>query len=148
MLIDCFLADKKIIRWENNFFQQKGSPYCAVLLEYEPEIPVEERGPDKKALKSRDSYKELLQQKDWPFFNRLREWRGEASNREGVSHFVIFTNKELAQIAVTRPGSLNALQQIEGVGVRKLEKYGKEIIKMVKSFGKAVDADEKENVDG
>ena len=103
---------------------------------------------DKKARKDRDSYKELLQEKDWPLFNRLREWRGEESKREGVPPFVVFTNKELAQITAALPGSLNALQQIEGVGVKKLEKYGKEIVKMMKSFGKAVDADKTENADG
>ena len=68
-------------------------------------------------------------------FKRLREWRGETSKAERVPPYIIFTNMQLAKIAITRPESLNALQGIEGVGNVKRKKYGEQLIELIKSFG-------------
>lgn len=107
---------------ESNFFERKGSHYCAVLLEYEPMISQDENMSYKPVEKREDNFKNLLKEEDWPLFKRLREWRGEVSKKEGVPPYIIFTNKQLAKIAFTRPVSLNALQQIEGVGNVKIWK--------------------------
>ena len=76
-----------------------------------------------------------MTENDWPLFEVLREWRGESSKKEGVPPYIIFTNIQLAKIAVTRPTSLNALQDIEGIGNAKREKYGKAILLIIKSHG-------------
>lgn len=140
-----FLSDKKIMRWESNFFEKKGSHYWAVLLEYETLIPPVEKVSSKPEEKKEDNYKELLKEEDWPIFKRLREWRGEVSKKEGVPPYIIFTNMQLAKIAVTRPGSLNALQQIYGVGDIKKSKYGKQIIGIISSSGKLPGKGKKES---
>lgn len=37
-----------------------------------------------------------------------------------------------------RPASLNALQSIDGIGKAKIEKYGKEVLQVVASFGQSL----------
>jgi ATP-dependent DNA helicase RecQ len=61
-------------------------------------------------------------------FERLRAWRMEAARRHGVPAYVIFHDATLREIASARPASLEDLRGISGVGARKLEAYGAEII--------------------
>jgi len=64
-------------------------------------------------------------------FERLRAWRVEAARRHGVPAYVIFHDATLWEIARARPSSLDALRGISGVGARKLEAYGAEIVSLV-----------------
>jgi ATP-dependent DNA helicase RecQ len=65
-------------------------------------------------------------------FERLRAWRAEAARSHGVPAYVIFHDATLAEIARARPASLDALRGISGVGARKLEAYGADIVGLVK----------------
>ena len=65
-------------------------------------------------------------------FERLREWRVEAARRHGVPAYVIFHDATLRDIARTRPSSLDALRGISGIGAKKLEAYGAEIVGLVR----------------
>ena len=133
-LLANFLADKEVIRWNSHFFARKNDYFWTVIVEYKMICTSSPAIPGKIETKRDERYKEILTENDWPLFNRLREWRGEVSKKEGVPPYIIFTNIQLAKIAVTQPGSLNALQEIEGVGNAKREKYGAVIIKIIESF--------------
>ena len=65
-------------------------------------------------------------------FERLRAWRVEAARRHGVPAYVIFHDATLREIARTRPPSLDALRGISGIGARKLEAYGEDIVGLVR----------------
>ncbi|HVJ10877.1 MAG TPA: RecQ family ATP-dependent DNA helicase, partial [Burkholderiales bacterium] len=64
---------------------------------------------------------------------RLRAWRVEAARRHGVPAYVIFHDATLRDIARTRPASLEALRGISGIGTKKLEAYGEDIVGLVGS---------------
>jgi ATP-dependent DNA helicase RecQ len=66
-------------------------------------------------------------------FERLRGWRAEAARRHGVPAYVIFHDATLREIARTRPPSLQALRGISGIGARKLEAYGEDIVGLVRA---------------
>jgi ATP-dependent DNA helicase RecQ len=63
---------------------------------------------------------------------RLRTWRLEAARRHGVPAYVIFHDATLREIARARPSSLDTLRHISGIGARKLEAYGAEIVELVR----------------
>jgi ATP-dependent DNA helicase RecQ len=65
-------------------------------------------------------------------FERLRAWRVEAARRHGVPAYVIFHDATLREIARLRPASLDTLRGISGIGARKLEAYGDDIVGLVK----------------
>jgi ATP-dependent DNA helicase RecQ len=67
-------------------------------------------------------------------FTRLRDWRVAAARRHGVPAYVIFHDATLREIARARPASLDALRGISGVGARKLEAYGADIVGLVEQF--------------
>ena len=66
-------------------------------------------------------------------FDRLRAWRAEAARRHGVPAYVIFHDATLRDVARVRPASLDALRGISGIGAKKLEAYGDEIVGLVRS---------------
>jgi superfamily II DNA helicase RecQ len=143
-----FLADKEILRWESHFFEHKNEYFWTVLVEYRTSVTSHIEQAVKNEKNKNDSYKELLSEHDWPLFKVLREWRAELSKKEGVPPYVICNNVQLATITANRPASLNALQEINGIGKAKTEKYGKDILQIISSHGKTVDTNKKEDENG
>lgn len=62
----------------------------------------------------------------------LRIWRRAKSLEEKRSAYLIATNRELQMLAVYVPQTLAELEQIPGFGKIKVEKYGKDLIEMLK----------------
>ena len=64
-------------------------------------------------------------------FDALRAWRGEVARAHGLPAYVIFHDATLAEMARERPATLEALAGVSGVGAKKLEAYGQEILRVV-----------------
>ena len=64
-------------------------------------------------------------------FDRLRAWRRDAAREHGMPPYVIFHDATLAAIAERRPGSLDELRFVPGVGERKLEAYGDAVLEQI-----------------
>jgi ATP-dependent DNA helicase RecQ len=64
-------------------------------------------------------------------FAALKAWRGEVAREHGLPAYVIFHDATLAQMAAEAPASLEALSHINGVGAKKLEAYGREILRVL-----------------
>ena len=62
---------------------------------------------------------------------RLKAWRLEEAQRQGVPAFVILHDTTLAEIAQREPTEPASLSDIPGIGKRKLEQYGAAIIKLL-----------------
>jgi ATP-dependent DNA helicase RecQ len=54
----------------------------------------------------------------------LKTVRTRIAREEQVPAYIVFSDRTLAELAVRRPRSLNALQDVRGVGPMKLERYG------------------------
>jgi ATP-dependent DNA helicase RecQ len=63
----------------------------------------------------------------------LRAWRSETARKRGVPAYVVFHDATLDGIAASRPTTLSELRSIPGVGDKKLEHYGDELIALVKA---------------
>lgn len=61
-------------------------------------------------------------------FERLRAWRLATSEQASLPAFVVFTDATLTAIAEREPDSLKKLSAISGVGARKLELYGQDVL--------------------
>ena len=64
-------------------------------------------------------------------FDDLKAWRSEVAKEHGLPAYVIFQNATLAEMARQDPQDLDALAQISGVGAKKLEAYGTEILRVL-----------------
>jgi ATP-dependent DNA helicase RecQ len=66
-----------------------------------------------------------------PLFERLREWRAGAAREQGVPAYIVFGDATLRGIALTRPATLAELASISGVGEKKLDTYGEQLLEVV-----------------
>ena len=64
-------------------------------------------------------------------FERLKVWRRIKANKENVKPYIIFSDSSLIEIVNILPKNLEELKEIRGVGEKKLEKYGEEIIDII-----------------
>ncbi|HEY1132828.1 MAG TPA: DNA helicase RecQ [Roseateles sp.] len=64
-------------------------------------------------------------------FEALKAWRSEVAKEHGLPAYVIFQNTTLAEMARVVPGDLAELGEIGGVGAKKLEAYGREILRVL-----------------
>jgi ATP-dependent DNA helicase RecQ len=63
----------------------------------------------------------------------LRAWRSEIARKRGVPAYVVLHDSTIDGIAASRPTTLNELRNIPGIGDKKLEHYGDELIALVRA---------------
>ncbi len=64
-------------------------------------------------------------------FDALRSWRLAAAREHGVPAYVIFNDATLKEIARAAPTTRDALATLSGIGEKKLEAYGRDILELV-----------------
>jgi ATP-dependent DNA helicase RecQ len=63
----------------------------------------------------------------------LKAWRAEVAREHNLPAYVIFHDATLLAIAELAPHSIDELQGVSGIGVKKLEAYGQEVLRVVVS---------------
>ncbi len=69
---------------------------------------------------------------DNALWEALREYRKELADQQSVPPFVIFHDATLREMVELRPTDLLAMGRINGVGRKKLERYGEEFLQIIK----------------
>lgn len=70
---------------------------------------------------------------DTVLFDALREWRLQEARKNNVPAYTILGNRTLQEIVLTRPRTTAELLQIHGIGPKKLDQYGQDVLDVVKS---------------
>ncbi len=65
---------------------------------------------------------------DEALYERLRDWRAEQAGLLGQPAYCVFTDKTLLAIAEAVPGTESELTRISGVGRRKLDRFGADVL--------------------
>jgi ATP-dependent DNA helicase RecQ len=68
-------------------------------------------------------------------FLALKAWRAEVAKAHNLPAYVVFHDAALAEMARAMPGTLEELGGISGVGSKKLEAYGSEILRVLEAAG-------------
>jgi ATP-dependent DNA helicase RecQ len=63
----------------------------------------------------------------------LRAWRSDIARQRNVPAYVVLHDSTIDGIAAARPSSLNELRNIPGIGDKKLEHYGDELLALVRT---------------
>ena len=74
-------------------------------------------------------------------FQQLKEWRNSKAVEMHLPHYMIVPQKTMVNLATFMPQSLQALKSVKGMGTKKTEKFGEEILEIIISFCK------KENIE-
>jgi DNA topoisomerase-3 len=65
----------------------------------------------------------------------LRVWRLIEARRRGVPAFRIFSDRTLRALATSRPGTAQELLAVPGIGISTVEKYGRDIYRVLRENG-------------
>ena len=91
---------------------------------------------DKAVKHKRQSAKDFaegnLSEQEQKIFEKLRWWRVETAKANNIAAFIIFHDSTLREIAKAQPTSLDELRGVSGVGAKKLESYGTELVELIK----------------
>jgi ATP-dependent DNA helicase RecQ len=61
----------------------------------------------------------------------LRAWRSDVARKHSVPAYVVLHDTTIDGIATARPTTLGQLRAIPGIGDKKLEHYGEELLALV-----------------
>ncbi|MDU3723915.1 MAG: RQC domain-containing protein, partial [Clostridium celatum] len=64
-------------------------------------------------------------------FNTLKRWRKNTAIREGIKPYIIFSDATLIELSNKVPRNQEELLKIRGMGEKKFEKYGHEILNLM-----------------
>jgi ATP-dependent DNA helicase UvrD/PcrA len=70
---------------------------------------------------------------DDPVYAALKRWRLQRATTDDLPAYVVFHNSTLAEIAGRRPRDLSELGAVPGVGPTKLERYGPEVLAVLRA---------------
>jgi ATP-dependent DNA helicase RecQ len=68
-------------------------------------------------------------------FDALKAWRAQIAAAHNLPAFVVFHDATLAQMAARNPDALDDLAGISGVGAKKLQAYGDDILRVLAGAG-------------
>ena len=71
---------------------------------------------------------------DDSLYEALRVLRAELAQSEGVPAYIVFSNATLADMAVQRPGDMQALLRVSGVGSYKASRYGEAFLNAIRTW--------------
>ena len=118
------LADQSLIRITDDQYKVlKADPSAAAVLKGEKKVTRMIR---------RGSAKTVRTDTD-PLITALRKLRQQLAESEHVPAYVVFSDATLKQIAERKPLTKSALKEIQGMGKKKVNKYGARIIRTVKN---------------
>lgn len=122
-----------------NFSSLKLTEESRAVLRGEAKVQLRQYKKAEKAVKhKRQSAKDFaeanLDDLEQKIFERLRWWRVETAKAHNTAAFIIFHDSTLREIAKAKPRSLEDLRGVTGVGAKKLESYGEELVSLIAEF--------------
>ncbi|MCR1952505.1 DNA helicase RecQ [Clostridium sp. DSM 100503] len=101
------------------------------MLKLNPKSIKVLKSQEKVICKLSEDIEEKIENKD--LFNKLKLWRKEKANILGIKPYIIFSDSTLIELANKIPKDKDELLSIRGMGEKKFEKYGDEVLKLILS---------------
>jgi len=79
----------------------------------------------------RPAVKTLVSDEDAPLLSALKAKRRALAETAGVPAYIVFNDRTLIEMAERRPGSLDQMAGITGVGAKKLDQYGDAFLSVI-----------------
>ena len=101
------------------------------LLLRQPSERVKRTRGGKSATAKRKPSSLSLDDEELARYEALRAWRAGVARDHNLPAYLVFNDATLTEMAKAQPESLDDLAEINGVGAKKLEAYGREILRVL-----------------
>ncbi|MDJ1008243.1 MAG: DNA helicase RecQ [Paracoccaceae bacterium] len=101
------------------------------------EADIRLRRPAPKPRTRRSEARALVSEEAQPLLSALKARRRALAEAQNVPAYVVFPDRTLIEIAECRPRTLDDLAAINGVGAKKLDRYGATFLEVVNGDGEA-----------
>lgn len=145
------LSDKKLKEWAESFLDLHREKHKNYLRKYQPYWVGEVRSAlsGQKAVSQpvapgRSKVVRLpippgapggeIKIEDTPLFKALRSYRWKKSQEEGIKPYFIYNDNQLKDLIAKMPNTKQELLQVSGFGEAKAQKYGAELLEIIRRF--------------
>jgi superfamily II DNA helicase RecQ len=125
-----FLATNRVLEIEQHFYQNEKGAHWSFCIRY---LMSKTGSFQQQSTKQKVDYKELLNEKEFAIFSKLRECRKIIAANDAVPAYAVFTDEELAGITRLPAIEVGKLISVKGIGDKKVEKYGNQLIELFTS---------------
>jgi superfamily II DNA helicase RecQ len=126
--LNAFLRGNKILQVEQQLVASAEGTYWSFCIRY----IGKSSGSDKTEKRVRKDYKKELSPKAFERFSILRKIRKQVAEEDGVPAFAVFTDEELAGLALLEEITPTNMKTVRGIGDKKVEKYAERFQKALK----------------
>jgi superfamily II DNA helicase RecQ len=123
-----FCAEHRIATVEKQFVANGDGSFWSICICY-----AEKDGDLGAGRKGKIDYREVLTERDFVVFAKLRALRKTIAEREGLPAYALFTNEQLAAMVRQRATSAAALAGIDGIGRARIEKFGNAFLDILRA---------------
>ena len=64
----------------------------------------------------------------------LREFRTRKAHEKGISDYIVFSSETISTMVQRVPVTVEEFSEIEGIGLKKTQEYGGEVVKLICEF--------------
>jgi len=107
---------------------------CRSLLRGEESIELRKDNTDKVKKKKTSKSTSTIPVESQPFWEALRALRKQLALEHGIPPFTVFHDSTMMEMLVTLPKDNEEFLSISGVGLSKLDKYGKQFLDVIAQF--------------
>ena len=119
-----FLTAHRIVNIEKRLIDGERGTGWLFLVEYGSEIKTQGQN------NQRIDYREVLNEQEFAFFEKLRQFRKTLAEQQGVPVYAVFTNEHLAGMAKKPPKTLKDIAVLPGVGESRVKQFGEAFLKI------------------
>jgi len=106
---------------------------CRAILRGEQNLLLRKQQA-KQTLSKKDKKQTAVRPQDQDLWEALRQLRADIAKQNGLPPFVIFHDTTLQEMCQSRPGDMQAMSRISGVGAQKLERYGQQFLEVIQQY--------------
>jgi ATP-dependent DNA helicase RecQ len=128
----------------DNYGALKMTPLCKPLLAGEQQLALRKFARPTRVRTATTKTRHSLRPENEPMFEALRAYRKQLAEQQGVPPYVILHDKTLVAICEIKPRSIDELAAVPGIGARKLDLYGTQLLELVSRYretGQAIATD-------